>query len=155
LFHLENENPVLKSLFISIWAIIVTIGMVFLPTLFSGDTTEDGPKAAALIDHRTDTMSAALFEDGEVVGHFTTRIRYQMPDGAVDPEVVPVDQIIMDGLFELIHKMQPKEMARLRDPELAVMGDDLAQLLNNRRADFPITNVRFDSARLMLKSAIR
>ena len=100
-------------------------------------------------------MSAALFENGRVVGHFTTHIRYQMPEGAVDPEVVPVDQIIMDGLFEVIHQIKPKELAKYRENELTIMSKKLAQLLNNRTTPIPITNVRFDRVRLMLKSVVR
>ena len=145
----------IKSLVISIWAIIVTVGVVFVPGLFASDDNEDEPAPAVLIDHRTDTMSAALFERGRVIGHFTTRINYQLPDGAVDPDVIPVDQIIMDGLFELIHKIKPRDMAKLREGQLAGMGDDLAELLNNRSTPLPITNVRFDSARLMLKTVVR
>ena len=90
-----------------------------------------------------------------VIGHFTTRIRYQLPEGSVDPEAIPVEQIIMDGLFELIHQMKPQDMAKLRERELAAMGKDLAELLNNRSTPLPIQNLRFDSARLMVKSVVR
>ena len=145
----------IKSLVISIWAIIVTVAVVFVPGLLAGDGDDGEPAPAALIDHRTNTMSAALFERGKVIGHFTTRIRYQLPEGAIDADVVPVDQIIMDGLFELIHKIKPRDMAKLREGQLAGMGDDLAELLNNRSTPLPITNVRFDSARLMLKTVVR
>ena len=145
----------IKSLVISIWAIVVTIGVVFVPGLLAGSDEDGEPAPAALIDHRTDTMSAAMFERGRVVGHFTTRIRYQLPEGAIDADVVPVDQIIMDGLFELIHQLKPKEMAKLRERELVRMGDDLAEMLNNRSTPLPISKVRFDSARLMVKSAVR
>ncbi|MEP1206268.1 MAG: hypothetical protein ABJM29_16935 [Rhizobiaceae bacterium] len=106
----------------------------------------------SLVDFRSDTMSAALFDDGNVVGHFTARVNYQLPKDAVDPELVPVDQIILDGLFELVHRSDPKDLAKLRDPQLADMADQLAEALNNRTTPFPISNVRFDSARLMLKS---
>ena len=142
-----------KSLIISVWAIAVTIAVVFIPSLLASDQTEDGMVAPTMVDFRSDTMSAALFDDGSVIGHFTTRVRYQLPDGAVNPDLVPVDQIIMDGLFELIHKSDPKELAKLRDPQLADMADQLAHSLNNRATPFPISNVRFDSARLMLKTS--
>ena len=134
------------------WAIIVTIAVVFVPSLFASDPSEDGSAAPTLVDYRSDTISAALFRDGNVIGHFTTRLRYQLPDGAVNPELVPVDQIIMDGLFELIHKSDPKDLAKLREPQLADMAEQLANSLNNRATPFPISNVRFDSARLMLKT---
>jgi len=142
----------IKSLFISIWAIIVTVAVVFLPSLMGGGSAEDRVMAPSLIDHRTDTMSAALFDAGSVVGHFTTRIRYQLPEGAIDPDTVPVDQIILDGLFELVYNSDPKQLAKLRSPQLSDMADQLALALNNRNTPFPISNVRFDSVRLMLKS---
>ena len=145
----------ITSLIISIWAIIVTVGVVFVPGLFAGGDADGEPAPVTLIDHRTNTMSAAMFERGRVIGHFTTRIRYQLPKGAVAPETVPVDQIIMDGLFELIHQMQPKDMAKLRERELVAMGKDLAELLNNRSTPLPVQNLRFDSARLMVKSVVR
>ena len=141
----------IKSLFISIWAIVVTVGVVFLPSLFASDDADDRAVATTMIDHRSDTMSAALFDEGSVVGHFTTRVRYQLPKGAIDPEVVPVNQIILDGLFELVHKADPKKLAKLKEPQLTAMADQLALALNNRSTPFPISNVRFDSARLMLK----
>ena len=145
----------IKSLIISVWAIIVTVAVVFVPGLFAGGDADGEPAPAALIDHRTNTMSAALFERGRVIGHFTTRIRYQLPEGSVDAEAIPVEQIIMDGLFELIHQMKPQDMAKLRERELAAMGKDLAELLNNRSTPLPIQNLRFDSARLMVKSVVR
>lgn len=150
-----KTSPVIKSLVISIWAIIVTVAVVFVPGLLAGGGEDGEPAPATLIDHRTNTMSAALFERGRVIGHFTTRIHYQLPDGAIDPDVIPIDQIIMDGLFELIHQMKPKDMAKLRERDLMGMGEDLAVLLNNRSTPLPIQNVRFDSARLMVKSVVR
>lgn len=155
MFTARKIYHVVKSLFISFWAIIVTVAVVFLPTLLGGETSDGEPVAETLIDHRTNTMSAALFQNGRVIGHFTTRINYQLPEGAVDADIVPVDEIIMDGLFEVIHQLEPKEMAKYRERELATMGNKLAQLLNGRSTPFPIENVRFDSARLMLKSAAR
>lgn len=143
-----------KSLMISIWAILVTVSVVFVPTLLEGGK-EDGPKEIALEDHRSDTMSAALFSRGKVVGHFTTRLRYKLPVGIVDPEKVPVDQIIQDGLFELIHRSDPKQLSKIGESELAAMAEELTVILNGRSTALKITDVQFESARLMLKSVIR
>ena len=145
----------IKSLLISIWAILVTSGVVFAPALLKGSGTEDGPVQKAMVDHRSDTMSAALFSKGKVVGHFTTRLRYQLPDGEIDPEQVPIDQIIQDGLFELMLQSKAEELSKLGESELAEMAEQLTEILNERSTPLNISNLRFESARLMLKSAIR
>ncbi len=141
-----------KSLFISIWAIGVTIAVVFAPKFLGEEASGDGEIKPILVDHRSDTLSAALFDEGTVVGHFTARVHYKLPKGVIDPDIVPVDQIILDGLLELVFKADPRELAKLREPQLAEMADKLAIFLNNRSTPFPISNVRFDSARLMLKT---
>ena len=143
----------LNSILISVWAILVTLA-VFSLQQGNGDDESNGKETVIeLIDHRTDAISTALFDDGKVVGHLTTRIHFQLQKGTEELVPVALDLIIEDGLFDVTFNMKAHELIKLKENDLKSLASKLQQTLGQRKTPLAIRNVRFENTRLMLKSS--
>ena len=142
----------MKQVAISSWGIAVTLVVFWF---FSGTSNEvtgsvaDG--AVAFEDHRTDTLSVSIFDSGRIIGHFATRVRYQLPEDAEIRLPNLVHHEINDGLIEVLNDLDIKQVRRMKSNDINAIEDRLSLVLSKRRTPLPITQVKLESARILLK----
>jgi len=142
----------INSIFLSIWASVVTI--IVFSIAYTNNTHDPGHDilSVELVDHHTDNISTALFDDGAVIGHFITRVRFRLPINTESLNPVALDLIIKDGLFDVISEMKVDDLIRLEQNDLQSMASRLTHTLGQRKTSLAIKNISFENTRLMLKS---
>jgi len=142
----------INSTFLSIWGSIITI--VVFTYIYTDSMYDTGYEILSVefVDHRTDNISTALFDDGAVIGHFITQVRFKLLINTESFSPVALDLIIEDGLFDVISKMKIDNLMRLEQKDLQSMASRLTHTLGQRETSLAIKDIRFENTRLMLKS---
>jgi len=119
-----------------------------MPT--SPDVDENGEEIS-YEEHKTNTLSVALFKNGKVVGHLTTRVSFELPVASGKSLPVPLSMIVGDGLHEVAYGMQTKQLVRLREREIGEIETRLTKILNERRTPLQVRNLRMENTSLLTK----
>ena len=86
-----------------------------------------------------------------LLGHFATRVRYQLPEDAEIRLPNLVHHEINDGLIEVLNDLDIKQVRRMKSNDINAIEDRLSLVLSKRRTPLPITQVKLESARILLK----
>jgi len=138
----------IKSIVISIWAVAISVAVFSIDRL---PASEEDDVSVAYEEHTTEPLSVAIFRKGQVIGHFITRIRLELPEEVVAKSPIPLTMIVGDGLHEVAYSMSTKELLSLKESELAKIQTKLTQLLNERRSPLPVRKLRLENTRLLMK----
>ena len=138
----------LKATIISVWAIAITVAVFAVDQL-----PEDNGITSSISyeEYKTETLSVALFKRGKVVGHFTTRVRYELPETVAAKFPVPVSMLIGDGLHEVAYSMEADKLLSVKERDLGGIETKLTAVLQQRKTPVPVRNLRLENTRLMIK----
>ncbi len=101
--------------------------------------------------HRTDTISIALFKNGKVAGHLTTRIAYEVVDPTSSDSAAPLNFIIEDVLHEAVYGANNlSEKLEKSALETEIVGH-LQSALDRREGIPRIQNIKLDKTNFLLK----
>lgn len=140
----------LKTIILSVWGALVTIGAVYGNMHLSTQSDEVKVEKASYDDHMTDTLTIAIFHKGKVIGHLATRIKYKLPDTMDTDGPIPIKVMIEDGLYEVVYKMRVGKLMKLEEKDLIEIGTNLTQLLNQRKTPLPIVNALLHETQILM-----
>lgn len=140
----------LKTIILSVWGALVTIGAVYANMHFSSQSEEVEVETVSFENYTTDTLTIAIFNKGKVIGHLVTRIKYELPDTMSQDGPVPIKVMIEDGLYEVVYKMRVGKLMKLQDEDLSEIGKNLTQLLNTRKTPLPIANAMLHDTQILM-----
>ncbi len=123
----------LRTVFVSIWAIAATVGAVFFFLPSSGK--EDKAQLPSILgpeEQKTPVIAIPIFSKKQVSGYFVAKVRYTFNGGLVDPAVTPVEPMIHHAFHKIIYKRPDDEFATPSEVDIEEIASEIMAAVNEQ-----------------------
>ena len=137
----------IKSLFLGVWATIVSLGAVFaMMTYQNGHVAQpEQANAAKFTLIRTRTLSVPILDAGRVLGYVIARFEFSVDAEKVKDSVAQPESLVADEAFKLVYGREAKDATNSQKHDLRTLTKAIADGVNKRTGSLLIKDVLIDT----------
>jgi hypothetical protein len=120
----------IKSILATVLVIAATLGGLYAPAfLQKPDGSETGELHAKPEPFKSDHIAVAIFEEGEVVGYFTSRLTCELTDPSFKASILPR---LTHELYKAIHSSSDVNFRKASPEQLSAIAQKISKGVNER-----------------------